>query len=359
MLHALVICLLAVAMTGAQRPPTVQNARVETRQDSSIERAITQASAAAEPTWIGWRATMVPGERNLCSTWSNAESVSRGTMLEDGPRDVALPVFTPPSGALQIEAGTSLVVLLRIADGAVERARVVGDDCPIDAGGRTLVWLPAVSTSSSVAFLASLAAPPTLAAESDRRLGSTAVMALALHADASADAALDRILSTPVTDGQATLRDNAATWTGRARGQRGLEKLLALVKSERDEAFRRTLTSAIAETRQPGTLPALLALARSDANEQVRGEAIFGFARMAPPSELQQVRGLLAADSSKVVKQRAIRGLSRRPAGTSVPLLIELARVSTDSVVRTEAVRALTQSRDPAAVAYLTSVLTR
>jgi hypothetical protein len=121
--------------------------------------------------------------------------------------------------------------------------------------------------------------------------------------------------------------------------------------------MRRTLTSAIAETREADTLSTLLRLARGDADEHVRGEAVGGFAYLAAEPDVAEVRSVLTTDSSDGVRRRGVRGIARRPASSSIPILLDLARSSPNAVIRTESVRALSQSSHPAAISYLTSVL--
>lgn len=356
MVTALVVWLL-VSLGPLPQQPAIQNGQLETRQNTSIERAVADVTAASDPVWIAWRAPMVAGDRDLCAAWSTGATFSRGVVLEGASFESGPPVFKAPGGPVRLEAGTALVVLLRIAGGEVERVRVVTDDCSIDAGGRRIVWLPSVTASASVQYLDSLTAAPALSTDSHRRRASTAVTAIALHDDNAADRALERLLSVTVdAGGDTSLRNAAASWTARSRGRRGFEYLVARIGSERDPAFRRTLTSALAETREAETLQTLLSLARSDADEHVRAEALSGFARLAPAADVSQIRAVMLGDASATVKRRAVNGLSRRP--DSVALLIDLARSSDDRVVRTEAVRALSRSTDPTAIAYLTSVLT-
>jgi hypothetical protein len=359
MVLALVVSLLAGgSVSGAAQAPTVQNARVETIQDGTPADAISRAAAPGEPVWIAWRVPMVPGERNLCSTWSDTDSSVRGILLEDPPRDGARPVFAAAADGLRLEAGTSMLVLIRVVDGMVERIRAANDDCPIDGGGRRLLWLPAVPAAASIAFLDAYLAPRAPVDETSRRIASAAVMSLALHADPAADAVLDRLLATPpATDDGLDLRSQSARWTARARGRRGYEQLARLFRGQRDAGTRRMLVAAIAETREAETLSMLRDVARSDEHEQVRGEALFAFARLAPASSLADMQSLLKAENGAAARRRGVAGLARRPAATSVPLLIELAHTSSDRVLRTEAVRALSRMRDPEAAAFLAGLL--
>ena len=63
--------------------------------------------------------------------------------------------------------------------------RVFSEDCQLDAGGRTVIWLDGVRPAESVALLESLAR----AADGRRdRITDGAITAIALHDDAAADA---------------------------------------------------------------------------------------------------------------------------------------------------------------------------
>jgi len=149
----LVAATASVAASQSQQAPSVlQNGRVETRTGQSIDREIT-ALASPDPVWLVWRVPMVAGDRELCSSsfYSDRNLYSRGYMLEWAPPGtgaaMGMPQVTPPKGPVQIEAGTSLLVLVRTLDGSVERMRTLADDCPIDAGGRTVNWLSALTAS--------------------------------------------------------------------------------------------------------------------------------------------------------------------------------------------------------------------
>ncbi len=142
--------LLAAATAGtafqapaAQVPSQiqVQNGRIEPRPGTDIaaEAARLAPPAGADPVWLGWRVPIVAGGRGGCS-WYVDDGTGpmgiRASVLESS--GARLPQIAPPTGPVPIEAGTGLMVLLRLLDGQVERIRTLGDDCPIDAGGRTL-----------------------------------------------------------------------------------------------------------------------------------------------------------------------------------------------------------------------------
>jgi len=331
----------------------VRNAQIEER-DMPIERAVTSIGTSAEAVWVGWRVPMVSGLRDLCGMWSDGTTTVRGATLEDGTRSTAPAVTGSAPGVASLEAGTSLLVWVRVIGGQVERLRVVSDDCPVDAGGRQVIWLRSIPAGDSARYLGAFLTLPIPPSDHHRRLATSAVMAIALHADRAAETMLDGLL-TPAAD--AALRRSAADWVARAGGASGFSRLTTLVRSDTDLGVRRAAAAALVQTRQPDTLATLWRIAESDVDEEIRAVALAGYAELAPEAELARVTRRLTTEPSQTVRQRAVRGLARRPAASGVPALVALARTSTDTAVRTEAVRALSRSSDPAAIAYLTEVL--
>lgn len=336
----------------AAQAPAVQNATVETRSATSIAAVMSAIGTSDTPVWLGWRVPMIDGERDRCATWVTSDIFARGTLLES-TSDGRPPAFAPPPHEIQLEAGTTLVVLARVVNGAVERLRSVTGDCPIDGGGRRLVWLEGLDTGASATFLEALARRTPEADESANRLAMAALDALALHRGTPADAALQRLTADPRRE----LREAVTLRLGRFRGSAGFAHLTSLLGTAQDAASRRVIARAIGHTRQGGTLATLLALARDDGDAGVRGEAIFAAARLAPVDALQAVRTIIDNDASDAVRRRGFEGLARRPGG-SVDLLIDMAR-SGSPRVRVEAVRALGRSSAPEAKAYLAEILRR
>jgi hypothetical protein len=345
---------LAVSLTAAAQQADIRNAQIDTR-DASIERTVASLGTAADPVWVGWRVPMVSGLRDLCGTWSDGSTTVRTAMLEGGG-----PLTSPPAtGAAgprvaNLEAGTTLLVWIRVVGGNVERLRMVTDDCPVDAGTRRVVELSGSRATESVAFLDRLLTPPPIRADAHHRLSIAVLGALALHASPSADGVLKRYVTPDAND---QLRMTAATWIGSARGSSGFAFLVDLLRSSDDANVRRAAVAGIVASRQPETLGTLWRIAETDVDEVIRAEALGGLAELAPEADMARLTTRVAAESSDRVKVRAMRGLSRRPAASSVPLLVSLARSSTDKVLRVEAVRALSRSSHPDAVTYLTEIL--
>jgi HEAT repeat protein len=296
------------------------------------------------------------GSRGSCSTNVNDSYVVRGDYLEGWPFSPTNPPQTAaPAGPVQLEAASDLVILLRVVSGQVERMRSVAADCPLDAGGRTVVWLQGVTPADSLKYLDGFLRPNTgITPAQEQRLSEAAVSAIALHRDAAADTILDRLATGPTNN---DLRKQARTALGSTRGAHGFDILQKLIAAEQVIDIRRQLVSALGQTRQPGTADALLQIARRDTDARTRAEAIYWVPQRGGQRVVADVRGIMAADPSDDVRQRAVKGLARLPTEESIPLLIDLARTDKSPLVRKEAVSALSSSRDPRALAYLETLV--
>jgi HEAT repeats len=352
----------AVLPVLQQAPVPIQNGKVETRQASSIDREVTAAAASPDPVWVAWRAPLVPGDRNLCesSIYSNDVSTyyTRGSVIEPntGPMSNSQPSFPKPATPVALEGGTSLVVLLRVVDKHVERVRAFGDDCPLDAGGRTVVWLNGVSAADSVKYLTGLLHQQYFNPNVDRETANRALRAIALHRDPSADVVLDQIAT---SDTDSDLRRSAASQLGANRGTHGFETLRKMIGTEKSQDVRRQLVSALGQTREPQTPDALLTLAQSDADSGIRGEAAYWYVRRAGARGLPTALAILDKDTDDNVKKRVVSGIAGLQADDSVPALIQLARTNSNMTVRKQAVSALGQTKDPRAVTFLEEILKR
>jgi hypothetical protein len=188
------VILIATVGVLAQTPQ-IQNGRVDSRAVTSLSRDVAALTAqATTPQWVAWQVPMIDGERGLCCTYYTDGMVSpvRGCTMEPSDPDAPwkAPDFPAPSGPVQLEAGTTLTVFVRMVDKRIERMRVLSDDCPVDAGGRDVKWLTGVTGADSVAFLKQLALNEKMDVDVRSRLSSAAVRGIALHRDASAITAL-------------------------------------------------------------------------------------------------------------------------------------------------------------------------
>lgn len=356
---ALLAATASVAASQSQPPPSlIQNGRVETRAGQSIDKEVA-ALAGPEPAWLVWGVPMVAGDRDLCSTYMDRNFYARGYMMEwalpgQTPSGGA-PQIAPPKGPVPLEAGTSLLVLVRTLDGSVERLRTLSDDCPIDAGGRTVHWLSGVTPAESLRFLEGLTRTDRtdrFSLASRRNTADGALTAISLHRDAAADAILDRMAAT------GDMRQRAAQALASTRGAHGFGTVQKLLAAEKESDVRRMLVTALGSTRETGTADALRPYLR-DSDARIRAEAVYWFAQRGGTPAIGDVTKLVETDPDDNVRKRGVSGLSRLPANDSVPVLIQLARTSQNPVVRKEAVSALSRSKDPRAVALMEELIKR
>jgi len=225
---------LAVAAALAQTP-VVQNARQDAQAVTSLARDVAALAArASEPGWVAWHVPMIDGERNLCCTYVSDEVPGgiRGCRVEpssgDDPRTA--PDFPAPAGPVQLEAGTQVAVYVRLVEGRIERLRALGDDCPVDAGGRPLRWLTGVSGADSVAWLKAEARDTAIDFDIRTQVATAAVRALALHRDPSAvPAMIELATAAPVTPTETAVRREAVIGLGRSRDPRALAFLKDII----------------------------------------------------------------------------------------------------------------------------------
>jgi hypothetical protein len=338
----------------------IQNGKVETRRTTAIDREIAAIAATPDPVWAAWRVPMIDGDRRLCSWWSDQYGSVRGELLDynlSGTMAIGpgqKPQIAPPTGPLPLEAGTQLVVLVRLLEGRVERLRTVGDDCPIDAQGRTVYWLEGVTPAESVRYLDSL-----IKLDGDARnqplprlhsnVASAALGAIAYHADASAGAVLDRIAS---GEQAGSLRQSAMSRLATLRGASGFATLRRLLDAERAPELRRQIVSALGQTREPGTIDVMRSLLK-DTDARIRAEAVYALAARGGPAGVDEATKLLESETDTNVKKRALSGIYQQPNAAGIAPLIQLARTHRDPVVRKEAVAVLSRSTDPRAVAFM------
>jgi hypothetical protein len=346
--------LLAAVLPVGQSQ--IQNGKVETRPATAIAPEVTALGGGSDPVWIGWRVPAVDGDRDRCAWNSFSDgTILRGDFLDAGMAGTPRPQVQAPPGPVAMEGGTQIVVLLRVVDRKIERLRTVGDDCPLDAGGRSVYWLSGVTPAESLKYLDGLMRQDDMPPASQRTLVNNAVAAIASHRDAGADAILDRL----VADRDADMRRLAAQRLGSDRGAHGFEVLRRLVASETAADMRLSFVRALGQTRQPQTADALLALARGDADPKVRAEAASLYPQRAGVAGIDATLAIANTDPEDSVKTRAVQGLSRLPADAIVPKLIDLARTSKSLPVRKQAVSVLAATKDPRAINFLAEIVAR
>jgi hypothetical protein len=354
--------MIALALTGlsclvAQTAGSAQerfvNAQVTSRDGRDLKAAFESSrSASRGPSWIGYAVPGVEAQAGCCNDcWDGAGRRASSCRLEDGggastrrqgPREVR---------PAPLEGSRELLVLWRVEGGQVDRIRPFGGGCTLDAGGLPVHWLTDVKPADSVALLASFV---ERSEQGTRPLVDAALVALALHADVQADAALERF----VAPGMALeLRKQAAFWMGVARGRRGFENLRRVVRDDPQPEMREHVVFALTQSRESGATDEIIAVGRRDPSPRVRGQALFWLSQKAGQRAAGTIARAIDEDPEAEVKDKAVFALSQLPRDEGVPLLVQQARSNRDRRVRQQALFWLGQSGDPRALAFFEEIL--
>jgi len=344
-------------LLGAEGPVRLAHARAESRSAASgggLEAAL--RAPAPSPAWFAYLLPMPAssGGRHVRSGEYRSGTPEGGQCsLEGGASWVNVSDGDDDGG----DGATTAVFFYRVESGRPTRLRVFSDDCTVDAGGTSVVWLDGVRASESVAFLEKLfVAAETGDRDRDHISRQRVLMAIALHDDPSADAALERFASAP---SPVAVRKKAAFWLGDARGERGLAVLKRMASSDPDEEVRKSVTFAVSQSLVPEAVDALVSMARSDASPRVRSQALFWVAQKAGRRAAGTITQAIRDDPETEVKRKAVFALTQLPSDESVSELIRVARTNRNPEVRKQAFFWLGQSRDPRALAFFEEVLTK
>ncbi len=297
---------------------------------ASLQQQFQEQYAQPQPAWIGYTVPAVPGHDQNCD------------YSGDYVRGVR------PPGPVHLEPPEQVQILFRIEAGHVAKIRAISGDCQLDADGIPLRWIRDVRPSESVAFLATF-----VTADSDH-VRDGAVAAIALHADGSADEALERFVAAGQPE---SLREKVVFWMGAARGRRGYENLRRIVEGDASAGVRDKAIFALSICKEPQAVDTLIEVAHRDSSAHVRGQALFWLAQKAGKKAMGAISGAIDNDPDTEVKKKAVFALQQLPNGEGVPMLIQVARENRNPAVRKQAMFWLGQSNDPRALAFFEEVL--
>jgi HEAT repeat protein len=355
-LGAMLLTAAAQSAQQAAEMPRIDNAKLETRSATAgLDATFRDLSARADkPEWIGYRVDQIAGERNVCCGNYHDDGGCGICNLEkdhDGTTST-----TQKSGTVKLEGTRQLVVLLRLEAKQVVKIRVTSENCTLDAGGLPFVWLTSVKPAESVALLETFVRGAAFEGHGDRGLGNGALIAIALHADASADRALESFVA---PDQKEALRRQAAFWMGAARGKAGVNALLRMAKSDPSSEVRAQVAFALYVSHEPAAIDEMIRMAHDDASVHVRGQALFWLAQKAGQKAIGTITGAIENDPDTEVKKKAVFALSQLPREEGVPKLIEVAQNNRNPEVRKQAMFWLGQSHDPRALQFFEKVLSQ
>lgn len=336
--------------------PQIESARVETHAvTGTLEATFHGILAQAEkPEWLGYSVDEIPGDRNACcGNWNDGDGCGTCRLEKDYDQTGST---RHVGGSIRLEGARRLVVLLRLEGQQAVRIRVASEDCTLDAGGLPFLWLTGVKAPESVALLTSYVQGAEFDRHEHHNIGSGALMAVALHADASADRAMESFV---LPEQREELRKQAAFWLGAARATEGLRTLQHMAKNDPSSDVRAHVTFALSVSHEPGAVEEMIRMAHDDTSSRVRGQALFWLGQKAGQKAVSAITGAIENDPDTEVKKKAVFALSQLPKDEGVPKLIEVAQTNRNPEVRKQAMFWLGQSNDPRALQFFEQVLTK
>jgi HEAT repeat protein len=345
------VCWVLSALPAAGQPRITNGRMTSQPVGSSLAETVRGLAAAqTDVVWIGYSIPAVDGERVMCCFDSNSTCCASCRLDPSSSTSMTMRSQPAQGGVVKLEGSGQMSVLLRVNARRVERVRVFSEDCAIDAGGRSVVWLENVRPADSVSYLEGLVGGD---AERDR-MTEGAVSAIALHADQAADLALERLVAPGQPD---RVRRTVPFWLGNSRGRRGLDVLRRIVKEDASNEVRKKAVFGMSQSREPNAVETLIQTARTSEQASVRGEAVFWLAQKAGQKAAAAITERIEQDPDTEVKKRAVFALSQLPKDEGVPLLINVARTHTNPAVKKQAMFWLGQSKDPRAVDFFAEIL--
>jgi HEAT repeat protein len=354
---AIGMCCAAESAHAQGEAPQVVNTRLEVRgAGPNLAVAMKEmVDSADSPMWIGYGVDALPGEHGECC--ENYREGNNGK--SNGVWHLENEHWNGSGGphqesAVKLEGGGVLQILFRADKRHIERIRMMPDQCQLDAGGLRLIWLKEVKAEQSVAFLTEFVRGQTPSGKRENGIGESALTAIALHASAAADRALE-VFAAPAQP--ESLRERASFWMGAARGAPGLAALEKMARTDSSSDVRAQVNFALFVSKEPGATQEMIRMAREDGSPHVRGQALFWLAQKAGAKAENAIVGAITNDPDTEVKKKAVFALSQMPKDEGVPKLIEVAEKNKNLEVRKQAMFWLGQSEDPRALAFFERVL--
>jgi HEAT repeat protein len=351
--------LIPVATAQSVDAPQVENVRLEKKVLAGPLAAEVKAWAgnAEQPQWLGYAVPQMGRDRAVCcgdydGSWRNGCGRCR---LEERGNGTNM-TSKEEAGTTKLEAPRSIAVLFRASNKQVMKIRVVSMDCSLDAGGLPFVWLSGVKPAESVALLETFVQGSDFDDRDDEHASRGALTAIALHADAAADRALESFTRSTAPE---SLRKQTAFWLGASREKAGLVVLEKMAKSDPSSEVRAQVTFALSVSHEQGAVEEMIRMAHDDQSSHVRGQALFWLAQKAGQKAVGAITGAIENDPDTDVKKKAVFALSQLPKDEGVPKLIEVAQTNHNREVRKQAMFWLGQSHDPRALAFFEKILSQ
>jgi HEAT repeat protein len=338
--------------------PQIENGNVARREvrASPAQEVEEWAKAADKAQWLGYSVAAISSEHRTCcgdhgGDWNDERCGP--CRLESGTSGNS---YNLRRGDVKLEGPTDLVVLLRAEGRKIGKVRAISDNCVLDAGGLHVTWLTYVKSADSVRLLEHLLDSNDFDERGGDRLSRGALMAIAMHSDASAEQAFAKFTTPDKPEG---MRREAAFWAGEARGASGLQLLKRMAKQDPSTAVRAHITFALSISHEPNAVDEMIRMAHEDTSGHVRGQALFWLAQKAGNKASNTISGAIDKDPDTDVKKKAVFALSQMPKDDGVPKLIQVAQTNRNPEVRKQAMFWLGQSNDPRALEFFERILAK
>jgi len=346
-LKAMIAASFITAVARGETPAALRGSAVESRGAGGDLGAALRAVAASGPVWAAWSVPMVDGQGDVCCYSGDLDRRSarrRGCRLDGGEGGVSI------SSDAAGRAGGELAVYARFEGGTMAQVRAYSTACPVEVGGARLVWLEGVDPVQSIELM-----NRQLRAGAHRKgPGDEALVALALHADPAADAALIALSGPPT---EMNLREDAIFWLGQARGERGYRELAAMAERESDRRVLEKVAFSLSQSPVAAAGATLERMALGHRDPKVREEAIFWLGQRGGVGIAAKLQRVAQEDPDLEVRKKAVFALSQLDDGEGVAPLLDLVRHGREDALRREALFWLAQSDDPRAMESLEALL--
>jgi HEAT repeat protein len=261
---------LALAAPVLAQQPRIINGRLASQAATQeLDRAFKSLVAAqTEPAWIGYAVPITPGDHTMCC-YGDGWMTRCG--LEPADSKGRIDRLSPSSatGPVRLEGPETMFVLFRVEQKAVQKIRTFTPECELDAGGRTIHWLEGVAPADSVALLASLVSRTEQRRD---RVTNSALAAISMHRDPSADSTLIRLAR---QDTSPKVRGEAIFWVAQKAGRKAAGEITAAIEQDPDTDVKKRAVFALSQLPKDEGVPLLIQVARTNKNPAVRKQAMF------------------------------------------------------------------------------------
>jgi len=347
-----VALLIATTALWAGPMPSIDNADLTTQSvNGNLKSTLNDiVNRTDDVVWIGYSVPMVPGVEVCCGDYRERHCLCR---LE---RENNTYQNHHGEDEKDLYVARDMYVLFRAEDREIERIRSYSENCDLDAGGVSMVWLTDVSPAQSIALLKEFALTTQGSRKQRERIRDHAVSALAMHNDPSVLDVLEEFVD---ADQPSELREKSVFWIGSRGGDRAVRILDNLLRNDDDSDVREKAIFALTLPEEPEAVDAIIRAARSDRSSDVRSNALFWLSNKAGERAVGAIEDAIANDPDTDVKKQAVFALSQLPNDDGVPKLIHVASTNHNPEVRKQAIFWLGQTDDQRALDFFEEVLSR